>query len=67
MSEAVDRPYERLAAYWRVGSLHVRQGTLRQAIPLLERAVALSQEANIPLFCRGHVEVLRLDPHSCTG
>ena len=33
------------------GYLHVRQGTLHQAIPLLERAVALSQEANIPQLC----------------
>jgi tetratricopeptide (TPR) repeat protein len=30
----------------------VRQGTLYQAIPLLERAGALSQDANIPLWYR---------------
>jgi tetratricopeptide (TPR) repeat protein len=52
VAEAGGRPYERLAVYWRVGYLHVRQGTLHQAIPLLERAVALGQDANIPLFYR---------------
>ena len=50
IAEAVDRPYDRLRVYSRVGHLHVRQGTLHQAIPLLERAVALSQEADIPIF-----------------
>jgi len=52
VAEAVDRPYERLTVYHRVGLLHVRQGTLHQAIPVLERAVVLSQDANIPLFYR---------------
>jgi tetratricopeptide (TPR) repeat protein len=52
IAEAVDRPYERLAAYYRMGYLRVRQGTLHQAIPLLERGVALGQEADIPLFYR---------------
>jgi tetratricopeptide (TPR) repeat protein len=33
-----------------VGFLHVRQGTLQQAIPVLERGVALSQEVDMPLF-----------------
>ena len=46
--EASARLYERLIVYWRVGYLHMRQGTLYQALPLLERAVVLSQEADIP-------------------
>ena len=46
--EASARLYERLIVYWRVGYLHMRQGTLDQALPLLERAVTLSQEADIP-------------------
>ena len=37
--EASARLYERLIVYWRVGYLHMRQGTLCQALPLLERAV----------------------------
>jgi class 3 adenylate cyclase len=46
IAEAVDRLWERLLVYESVGGLHVRQGTLHRAIPLLERAVALSQDAN---------------------
>jgi predicted ATPase/class 3 adenylate cyclase len=46
IAEAVDRPHERLAVYSRIGYLHVRQGTAHQAIPPLERAVALSQNSN---------------------
>jgi len=52
IAEAVDRLYDRVAAYWRVGSLYVRQGTLHQAIPLLERGMALSQEADFPFYYR---------------
>ena len=35
-----------------MGYHRVRQGILHQAIPILERAVALSQDANIPVFFR---------------
>ena len=35
--EASARLYERLIVYWRVGYLHMRQGTLCQAVPLLKR------------------------------
>ena len=48
MHEGVDRPYERLSSTLRVGYLHLRQGTLHQAMPLLERAVALGQEDKSP-------------------
>jgi tetratricopeptide (TPR) repeat protein len=37
-----------VSVYRCVGCLHVCQGTLHQAIPVLERAVALSQDADIP-------------------
>jgi tetratricopeptide (TPR) repeat protein len=50
VAEAGGRPDDRLAVYSVVGYLHVHQGILHQAIPLLERAVALSQDANIPIF-----------------
>jgi tetratricopeptide (TPR) repeat protein len=43
-----------------VGSLHLRQGALHQAIPLLERAVALAQDADIPNFYRGSAAYLAL-------
>src|SRR5262249_24698401 len=49
-AEARARPYERIQTYWRIGYLYVRQGTLHQAIPLLERAVALGQEADLPNY-----------------
>src|SRR5262249_14367962 len=50
VAEAGARLDDRLAVYGGMGYLHVRQGTLHQAIPLLERVVALSQDATIPLF-----------------
>jgi predicted ATPase/class 3 adenylate cyclase len=46
IAEAIDRPHERMAVYSRIGYLHVRQGTPHQAIPPLERAMALSQSSN---------------------
>ena len=56
----VDRPYEYLSVYCRVGYLHVRQGTLHQAIPLLERGVALGQEADSPIHYREAATYLAL-------
>jgi tetratricopeptide (TPR) repeat protein len=50
VAEAGARTDDRLGVYSAVGYLHVCQGTLHQATPLLERAVALSQDANIPIF-----------------
>jgi tetratricopeptide (TPR) repeat protein len=52
VAEADGRPSNRLAVYSRVGPLQVRQGTLRTAIPLLERAVVLSQDADMPNYYR---------------
>ncbi len=52
IAEVVDRPYERLAASTRVGYLHLQQGNFAQAIPFLERALALSQDADMPIFFR---------------
>jgi tetratricopeptide (TPR) repeat protein len=50
IAEAVTSPLYYLRVYTRVGQLHVRLGTMHQAIPLLERAVAVSQDANIPVL-----------------
>jgi class 3 adenylate cyclase/tetratricopeptide (TPR) repeat protein len=52
IAERAGRPNERLAVYRRVGHLHMCQGTLHQAIPLLERAMALSQDVDIPVVYR---------------
>jgi tetratricopeptide (TPR) repeat protein len=60
IAEVANRPIERLHVYYGVGSLHLRQGTLHQAIPLLERAVALSQDADIPYYYRGSAAYLAL-------
>ena len=43
-----ERPYEQVAIYGSVGVLALRQGDLSQAIPELERAVALCRTAGIP-------------------
>jgi tetratricopeptide (TPR) repeat protein len=40
IAEVVNHPFERLHVYYGVGSLHLRQGTLHTAIPLLERTLA---------------------------
>jgi tetratricopeptide (TPR) repeat protein len=50
LAKAADRLYDYPLVYRRVGYLHVRQGTLHQAILLLERGTALSQEADMALF-----------------
>ena len=48
IAEAADHPLSRIAAYNGVGWLSVLKGDLQQAIPVLERSMALSQEVNIP-------------------
>ena len=60
IAEAVDRPYDYLNFYCRMGYLHVRQGILHQAIALLKPGVTLGQEADIPLFYRLNAVYLAL-------
>jgi class 3 adenylate cyclase/tetratricopeptide (TPR) repeat protein len=50
IAEAGGRPIECLAVYSRVGPFQVRQGTLHTAIPLLEGAVVLSQDVDMPNY-----------------
>ena len=52
IAEAGERPYERVSVDSRVGALYMYQGALHRAIPLLERAVAWSQDAHIPALYR---------------
>jgi len=47
IAEAVDHPASLMVASWGVGLLALRQGDLPRAIPLLERAVGLCQEADL--------------------
>jgi class 3 adenylate cyclase/tetratricopeptide (TPR) repeat protein len=50
IAEDADHPYSRVFAYWAVGYRSLRQGDLRQAIPVLERALDLAQGAHIRLL-----------------
>jgi tetratricopeptide (TPR) repeat protein len=58
IAEAGERPYEHVSVDSRVGALYLYQGALPLAIPLLERAVAVSQEANIPVLYPGAAAAL---------
>jgi tetratricopeptide (TPR) repeat protein len=50
IAEAVEQPFSIAGALIGVGLLARRQGDIRQAIPTLERSLALCQTANIPRF-----------------
>ena len=50
IAEAVAHPASLMVAYYGVGLLALRQGDLPRALPLLERAVGLCQDADLPLF-----------------
>ena len=50
IAEAVEQPFSIAGALIWVGLLARRQGDIRQAIPALERGLALCQTANIPRF-----------------
>jgi len=48
IARAVDHPVSLMVASWGIGLLSLRQGNLPRAFPLLERAVEIRQEADIP-------------------
>jgi tetratricopeptide (TPR) repeat protein len=48
IAEAVKHPLSLVNAYRCVGSLYLRQGNLHQALPLLERAAGLCEDADLP-------------------
>ena len=50
IAEAVDHPASPMLAYRGIGLLALRQGDLRRALPLLERAVDICQDAELPFF-----------------
>ena len=50
IAEAVEQPYSMVIALMWVGLLYCRQGVLHQAVPVLERGLALCQTANAPFF-----------------
>jgi tetratricopeptide (TPR) repeat protein len=50
IAEAVDHPGSLMRASWGIGLLAFRQGDLPKALPLLERALGICQEANLPTY-----------------
>jgi tetratricopeptide (TPR) repeat protein len=50
IAEEVAHPGSRMYAYHGIGLLALRQGDLPRALPLLERAMGLCQDADLPLF-----------------
>ena len=50
IAETVDHPGSLMWAYWGIGLLSLCQGDLHRALPLLERAVDLSHEADLPAY-----------------
>jgi class 3 adenylate cyclase/tetratricopeptide (TPR) repeat protein len=47
---AVDHPPSLMVASWGIGLLCLRQGDLYRAFPLLERAVSICQDADLPFY-----------------
>jgi tetratricopeptide (TPR) repeat protein len=50
IAEAVGHPGSLMVAFWGVGLLARRQGDLHRALPQLERAMSLCQEADLPMW-----------------
>jgi tetratricopeptide (TPR) repeat protein len=50
IAEAVQHPVSLVEAYRSVGLPYLRQGNLHQALPLLERAVGICDDADLPFF-----------------
>jgi len=50
IAAAAAHPGSLMFASWGVGMLSLRQGDLRRALPLLERAVGICQDADLPVW-----------------
>ena len=50
IAEAVAHPASLMIASWGIGLLALRQGDLPRALPLLERAVGICQDADFPVY-----------------
>src|SRR5262249_12644191 len=48
MAEAINHPVSLVSAYRSVGQLYLRQGDLPQALPVLERAASICEDAELP-------------------
>jgi tetratricopeptide (TPR) repeat protein len=58
IAEAMEQPASIMRAYWGVGLLSMRQGDLPRAIPRLEQAVSICQDADLPAFFPWHASAL---------
>jgi tetratricopeptide (TPR) repeat protein len=50
IAETVAHPASLMYASWGIGLLSLRQGDMRRALPLLERAVAICRDAELPIY-----------------
>ena len=50
IAEAMEQPASIMRAYWGVGLLSLRQGDLPRALPRLEQAVSICQDADLSAF-----------------
>jgi predicted ATPase/class 3 adenylate cyclase len=50
IAEAVEHPASRMIASWGIGLLALRHGDLPGALPLLEQAMGICQEADLPFY-----------------
>jgi tetratricopeptide (TPR) repeat protein len=50
IAEVVDHPASFMVAYYGIGLLSLRQGDLPRALPRLERAMGICQEADLPVY-----------------
>jgi tetratricopeptide (TPR) repeat protein len=50
IAEAVAHPSSLMVASWGIGQLALRQGDLPRALPLLERAVGICHETDLPVY-----------------
>jgi tetratricopeptide (TPR) repeat protein len=48
IAEAVDHPASLMSVLWGIGLLALRQGDLHRALPRLERALSICQDADLP-------------------
>jgi DNA-binding winged helix-turn-helix (wHTH) protein/class 3 adenylate cyclase/tetratricopeptide (TPR) repeat protein len=50
IAQAVDHPVSLLYALWGIGLLSLRQGDLQRALALLQRAMSIGQDVDLPLY-----------------
>jgi tetratricopeptide (TPR) repeat protein len=53
IAEAVKHPVSLMLALGNGGYVHILQGVVHEAIPMLERAMAMCQDLDVPLYFRG--------------